>query len=567
MERTMSELSAAAPVPPAPDAGEDKAFPSSTAHDLPEIDAIPSGDSDQTIEAGDAPGSPPPAAATPAAEKKQEPASHEAPAEQPAMPGEAESAQTAEPPPPPPQKTGAPAVEGDAMAKAEAVVSEIARIEQELRHSPAPDAIKPPPQPVETGTSSATLADEIRAKAEQAAREILATRAATSEVFAATAGINGKPPPAPTGKEVVTPEPAGKQDGIQTDEHRATVASAPETKTPAQPKKPAADATRSKPPYAAGVELCLVRGNTQIGGPDYNFFMGKYEITNLKFCEFLNSAIENPKNMRGGNMFFDEDGNVFMSEDKNRLKRLFAATQMDFGGEQTGIAFEAGKFTPAPGMEEHPVMGVTWFGALKFCNWLTMESGLSEQECCYSEGARPEDWRPVNLSLQDWVDGFSDEERRTWISAHKGFRLPMNNYGVAEGRFNEYFLAAAWNGSENTLYGFGRDEIDGADANYRDSGYPAENGTAPVGFYDGSDHGGVFQTRGNANIHGIHDLSGNVWEWSSDTTGNIAYRTLFGGSWDGKPETLRVSFRGSLSPHNACRNVGFRVVTTRPESK
>ncbi len=91
-------------------------------------------------------------------------------------------------------------------------------------------------------------------------------------------------------------------------------------------------------------------------------------------------------------------------------------------------------------------------------------------------------------------------------------------------------------------------------------------GAAPVGSF-------------RANAWGLHDVLGNVWEWTEDCwnsdysdapadgsawrTGDCSQRVMRGGSWGFRPRLLRSALRFGLSAGNRLNDlIGFRVART-----
>jgi formylglycine-generating enzyme required for sulfatase activity len=101
-------------------------------------------------------------------------------------------------------------------------------------------------------------------------------------------------------------------------------------------------------------------------------------------------------------------------------------------------------------------------------------------------------------------------------------------------------------------------------ANYNESGI---DDTSAVGCFP-------------ANGFGLHDLIGNVWEWTRSGYGPYPYRrddgrenpepkdddrlVVRGGSWDHSRNNARFAFRGWDPPDSRDVNLGFRVVLRSP---
>lgn len=354
--------------------------------------------------------------------------------------------------------------------------------------------------------------------------------------------------------------------------------------------------------------------DAQPGGPSYDFDVAVFEVTNAQFAAFLNDAelhneIQNPGfgDERGDHMLWREfplnTGDVGLEVgDASDIDSVFDISRslLTYNpGLPTGL-----RYGVVSGKADHPAVGMSWIGAVKFCNWLTIDHGLGLGERCYAEGPSEVDWFPITTGTE--VDGtqqtnnltrdLNDEERCDLVTHYRGFRLPMDHGGFAIGSanaearpYNEWFKAAAFDPgapdsdrivfagffeqhtipADHWAHGYGRDSLNNADANFRASGDPFDNpdpdviATTPVGWYDGTNHGG-FQTTVNNNRYGLFDMSGNVWELLTDqvaiTDSTAPDRAIAGGSYRSNVRQVAVANRGDVGPGTTRPVIGFRVM-------
>ena len=219
-------------------------------------------------------------------------------------------------------------------------------------------------------------------------------------------------------------------------------------------------------------------------------------------------------------------------ETRNKDFAAFHSENSAIGSKWKNVQFNIGfKKVGLTNDENHPVVQVSWEDADAFCKWLTKKEDRKyrlptdhEWSCAVGIGGN-EDPHAALDSKEGVAAGFP------W-GAH--YPPPTDNVG-------NYADMSAFEQSNHEIPV--KDEY-GDLSQYRDGHLL----TAPVMSYP-------------PNLHGIHDLGGNVWEWCSDLTSNPNEpRVLRGGSWtDYDPRYVKSSHR-LFQPSFRYEVFGFRCV-------
>jgi sulfatase modifying factor 1 len=181
---------------------------------------------------------------------------------------------------------------------------------------------------------------------------------------------------------------------------------------------------------------------TGYGAVGYEYQIGKYEVTNAQYMEFLNAkaATDNYS--------------------------LYNTNMASFGITRSGSSGSY-SYAVSSGFENKPVVYVSWYDAARFSNWLSNGQGSGDTETGSYE-----------------LNGLSS-----------GLIFPITDAKIRLPSEDEWYKAAYYNGANSTysLYPNGQNSITAADANC------ASSGSTDVGTYSGDPSiYGTFDQGGNA---------------------------------------------------------------------
>lgn len=230
-------------------------------------------------------------------------------------------------------------------------------------------------------------------------------------------------------------------------------------------------------------------------------------------------------------------------------------------------SFRMGSFASEGGTweDEHPAHRVT-IGS-PFAAGMH-EVTFAEWDACVRSGGcggyQPDDegWGRGRLPVihVSWEDA---QAYVRWLSGRTGEQYRLLN----EAEWEYVARAGAW---KNRHYWQGYDAQRAQDCSPRMNN-GAASGSACADSFDVAAPVGSFEP----NPFGLHDMLGNVWEWTEDCwhdnytgapddgsawrSGDCAYRVLRGGSWHRWGPGPRPALRGWSLLNSRAKNVGFRV--------
>ncbi|NCC53622.1 MAG: PEP-CTERM sorting domain-containing protein [Spartobacteria bacterium] len=252
-----------------------------------------------------------------------------------------------------------------------------------------------------------------------------------------------------------------------------------------------------------------------MGGVDYTYQIGTYEVTVAQYTEFLNAAAQSdPYGMYNPSM-----GGGFA-----------------VGGALIQRSGESGSYTytAESGKENQPVRGVTFYSSARFANWLNNGQGSANTET----GA-------YNMVLA-----------APWLAREAGAKWAVTSE-------DEWFKAAYYDPDTQTYYKYPNSSDETPEEPTDGTTTREMNfGLDPTWHGDGVTFTSTGETTGHS-PYGIYDMGGNVQEWTDTIYSDERY--YHGGSFMDDAFYLSTECRFTRDPSVGGVATGFRVVHIIPE--
>jgi len=202
-----------------------------------------------------------------------------------------------------------------------------------------------------------------------------------------------------------------------------------------------------------------------------SFYLGQHEVTNQEYMEAVQWAYDLGYVTATTSSVQDNlDGSTveLLDLDDSDCEIQFNSGTWTFYLRQSPSSYAQNAYPEGYDPADHPVKEVTWYGAARYCDWLSMRKGLPR---AYQHSG-------------DWSCNGGDPY------GAEGYRLPTDA---------EWEYAAQYD--DERIYPWGDDAPDCDQANYSSCvGWTAPVGSSPAG----------------NSLLGFSDLAGNVMEWCND---------------------------------------------------
>jgi formylglycine-generating enzyme required for sulfatase activity len=279
------------------------------------------------------------------------------------------------------------------------------------------------------------------------------------------------------------------------------------------------------------------------------FFMSETAVTNELFTEVYQWAYNNGK----------------FNSNQSSAPNNIGAVSAKYGSKvlinfpANNIKFHTAKkmFEVEGGFEEHPVVQVTVYGAIMFCNWLTEIMDGNQNNIVYT-GMNEASW-DTTLSIN---------------VSNTGYRLPTDNEWEYAARYigKTQPVSPSFGTQVDSYWWTPGNYLSGSKTSYNDPAGNHYNDAVAVykEYWDGQSTGvnsiAVVGSK-DRNQLGIYDMSGNVWEWCYDGAATLSADEwiIRGGSYKSKSEDLQVGKKDVLNvklPNYVSNDLGFRICRT-----
>lgn len=261
------------------------------------------------------------------------------------------------------------------------------------------------------------------------------------------------------------------------------------------------------------------------GSVSATFWMGRYEVTNAEYAEFLNAvAKSDPNGLYHPGMASDARGGITRSGNPGHYA-----------------------YAVKSGRGQQPVVFVSLYDAMRFANWLHNGQPTGAQANGTTEDGAytltPSGVSGNTIVRNPGAQAFVPSENEWYKAAYYDAAVP--GYYASPTSTDLAPVHGPPPGGANT-------------ANVWEGTYALTGSASFDGGFDYLTDVGAYALA--ASPYGTFDQAGNVWEWNETIDpATPSYRGYRGGGWDDNPSYVSKTIPASGDPTSEAYDLGFRV--------